>query len=267
MSNFQLFIASFTQPKQLIAGAKKKGWHVFLYFLLLVIFLSIPDILATIKNTQALYQEVQAIEQKLPDFSIKDQQLSVKEKNTGFVYQTNAFVFTFDPDQKSSLDAIQKNLIGDQIGFAMLPKQFVMVVPDESIYSSILPNNHVALSYASFDGMHYSKQNHTQLNQMMEKTFYYVLIFASITFLLVHLLYTFIYLVMITLIANLYNRSLNQSMTFGQTLKVLIYCLTVPLLILAIVSCFLPTLGLEWIMYPVALVYYIRAARQTPEKL
>lgn len=263
MSNFQLLIASFTQPKQLIAGSKKKGWQVFLYLLLLIVILSIPDILATIKNSQELFKEVQEIEKKLPNFSIQNNQLSVPEKGTGFIYQTNTFIFTFDPDEKRTLDDIQKDLIGNQIGFAMLPKQFVMIVPDESLYSSVLPSNQLSIAYSPFNGKSFSKDNHSSLNHLFKKTFYSVLAIASITLLLFNLFYTFVYLIMTTLIASFYRRGLQQPMTFGQTFKTLVYCLSVPLILLSILSCFFPTLGLEWLMYPVALIYYFRAVRQT----
>ena len=38
------------------------------------------------------------IAEKLPDFSIENGTLQTKAKESGFIYQTDSIIFTFDPD-------------------------------------------------------------------------------------------------------------------------------------------------------------------------
>ena len=86
--------------------------------LFLSAILALPITKQVFSVLQEVQQDGQKIAEKLPDFSIENGTLQTKAKESGFIYQTDSIIFTFDPDGKRTAADVQKDLIGNAFGLA-----------------------------------------------------------------------------------------------------------------------------------------------------
>lgn len=87
-----------------------------------MLFLSAILALPITKQVFSVLQEVQQDGQKLQKscltFLLKMARCKQRPKESGFIYQTDSIIFTFDPDGKRTAADVQKDLIGNAFGLA-----------------------------------------------------------------------------------------------------------------------------------------------------
>ena len=109
MSTYKLIKSTFKQPALLIEARNKKGFHVFFYMIFLSLLLSLPVAFQSMGLLSSLQQDGEKIVAEMPDFSIEDNKLKTTEKDSGFIYQTDSMIFTFDPDGKRNKQDVQSD--------------------------------------------------------------------------------------------------------------------------------------------------------------
>lgn len=119
MNTLQLLTYSLFSISKINQAKKMPLWKVIIYIIFLSVILTLP------------------IAKQLPNFTIKNNELMTNEKNSGFIYQTNSLIFTFDPDGKRKLDDINDDLIGNTLEVAFLPNRFVVSTPKNDFLDSL----------------------------------------------------------------------------------------------------------------------------------
>ena len=138
MNTLQLFKQAFFSVSELRHAKKMAFWKVILYAVFLSAILALPITKQVFSVLQEVQQDGQKIAEKLPDFSIENGTLQTKAKESGFIYQTDSIIFTFDPDGKRTAADVQKDLIGNAFGLAFLQDEFVVALPNSGATESIL---------------------------------------------------------------------------------------------------------------------------------
>ncbi len=255
MSTINLIKAAFKQPTMLIEGRKKKGFHVFLYMILLSFILSLPIVFQSMGILSSIKEDGDKIIQKLPDFSIQDGEMKTKEKDAGFIYQTNSIIFTFDPEGKRSKKDIEADSMGGAMTIALLKNEAVLVLPTAGSTADVLDSNTLSLSYKT---PQMSIINKDFLNKMLTGSsqgimlFIFVLLTSSFMIFISFLLD----LIMMTFFANIFIRTRLIKLRFGEVFKILVYCATIPTLLTVALQFLWPSFPVGSITLALTLLIY-----------
>lgn len=255
MSTFNLIKAAFKQPSLLIEARKKKGFHVFLYMILLSIVLSLPIVFQSMDILNSIREDGDKIVQKLPEFSIKDNKLTTDKKDSGFIYQTNSMIFTFDPDGKRSKKDVEADAMGGTMTIALLKNEAVIVLPTSGSTADMLDSNALSLPYTTSQASILSKDFLESMlagNSQGLIIFFFVLIISVVMIFL-----SFLFdMVIMTFFANIFVRTRLISLRFGEVFKILIYCATIPTILTTVVQFLWPTLPIGSIGLALTLLIY-----------
>ncbi|MGX7023626.1 DUF1189 domain-containing protein [Vagococcus hydrophili] len=243
MSTFKLIQAAFKQPSLLIEARKKKGFHVFLYMILLSIILSLPTVIQSMSFLDSLKEDGDKIIQKVPDFSIKDGAIKTDKKDAGFIYQTNSMIFTFDPEGKRNKKDIETDATGGNMALALLKNEVVLVLPTVGSTADVLDSSVLSLPYTTPQLKILDKDFLTNLLTNDSQKMVLVL-FILLTSGLVIFLSLLFDLVVMTFFANIFTKLKMINLKFGEIFKVLVYCATIPTILTIVLQFLWPSLSL-----------------------
>ena len=235
MNTLQLFKQAFFQVSELRHAKKMAFWKVILYAVFLSAILALPITKQVFSVLQEVQQDGQKIAEKLPDFSIENGTLQTKAKESGFIYQTDSIIFTFDPDGKRTAADVQKDLIGNAFGLAFLQDEFVVALPNSGATESILGTDQFIFPYSkgTLDGVN-AQSIKTALSEAAIPWWTKLIVF------LVAIYPVLIGLVLDLLIAaigaSLYSKLRFYSLRLIDCLKIITYCATVPVILSAILN-------------------------------
>lgn len=258
MSFWQTIKSALVAPAKLGDSIKIKGWKAFLYLILLSIIMTIP-LFNTISNSiQSVMNDGEKIGQSLPSFTIKSDQLQTK--NEGYIYQTNHIIFTFDPQNKRTVDEIKKDLNNNQIAIALQKNQLVMALPDNGVATALGIPNPVSASYKSLGANGVSSKEVKQFtqNNPFEDSLMFISLISCFLSALINLLFE---LLITALAATFYSKLSLLPLKFGQNFKLCIFCNTWAVIISSLLQWFNPGSMIAGMMSLITLVFYFIAVQ------
>lgn len=262
MSLFQLFKSAFVQPQNLLAAKDKSFPKTFLYLFLLSIVMFIPVGIEIVNVVRTVQDDLKAITDQLPEFKVANDQLVTDQKDAGFIYQTDYLIFTFDPDGKREPSDLQSDLIGNIIGVGLLKNQFVFTMTDENLLTSLVPSTLMKIPYKNIDSRLLTKewltstaQSSGSISRLVGLSFLVALLPIAFDFLL--------NIVMISLMANIFNRMRRGSMRFSETFKIVSFSATIPVMLTALAMAVFPTFNANYLLMVLTFFIYIRVIRPT----
>ncbi|AQP53060.1 hypothetical protein CBF34_02910 [Vagococcus penaei] len=241
-------------PVELLHYRNKKGFAAFGYLLLLTLILSIPMIVESISLGSIFQKDGELILNKLPDFSIKDGTLTTDKEDSGFVYQTNSIIFTFDPENKRSAHDVTEDGATGALAVGLLKNEVVVGLPTVGTASDMVEN--LTFPYKSMPLapiLNKSTVSAMLTNKSSMITFLVVMIITAFLLVLGNFVMN---LLLLTIVANLSNKLRQTTLTFGQTFKLLIYCSTIPSILSVILQLLVPT-DLPYSTFSVVLTVFI----------
>lgn len=262
MSLLQLFITAFKDPRKLLFGKDKGFGKTFLYLFILSIFLMIPIGLEASKVIKTFQKEIETITSKLPDFEVENNTLKTDKKDVGFIYQTDSFIFTFDPEGKRDADAIQGDLIGNVMGLGLLKHELVFSVTDDHLLASFLPRSLLTLPYSKFDNSLLTKTwISKQLTNSVKNTgFIAIICLVTLIPIMIDLAFN---LLTISLLANIWCLLKQGTLKFSDTFKIMIYSATLPTVLATVLSFFSLSISPMMIIMFLTFMIYMRVASPT----
>lgn len=266
MSIFQLMKAAFTSPKELVAARKLSFPKTFLYLLFLSILLAIPVIVDLGKIVQTIQTDMESIGSKIPsDTSFATGELTTSAKDSGFIYQTDYLIFTFDPDNKTTAANIQDDLSGNLFAIGFLKNDFVFAYGNENILASSLPKSPIHLDYQNLDTDLVKEQWWGERMQRPQ----FIIIFAVITILftlLPILLNLAITILLLSLIANLLNSFRGVRLKLSEIFKIMTVSATLAVLAVVLVELFFTSTNSDFILMMITIFTYFRVLPPAPRK-
>ncbi|MBO0475849.1 DUF1189 domain-containing protein [Vagococcus sp. DIV0080] len=255
MSTLNLIKATFKQPALLIEARKKRGFHVFLYMILLSIILSLPVAFQSMGILNTLKSDGEKIVEKLPDFSIENNLLTTKEKDSGFIYQTDSMIFTFDPEGKRSKPEIEADATNGVLTIALLKDEAMVVLPTVGSTADVLDSNVFSLPYSTAQ---LNNLNKTVVTNMLTEKAQNTILFGVVLLTSMFIIFlSFLFdLVVMTFFASLFTKLRMVNLKFSEVFKILVYCSTLPTLFSVLIQFVLPGLGLGSLGLALTLIIY-----------
>lgn len=236
MQFIESFKASCYDFKNLLRLRKQPFWKVVVYLLFLAAITAVPLAFQTNQALHSMRDDGQKIAKKVPEFTIQDGTLKTEKTDSGFVYQTNSIIFTFDPAGKRTEKDITSDATHQAFSIGFLQKEFVLAFPGQTRSDQALTQAPLIFSYKNenFDSF-----NSEKLKQLLS---------FKIPFWLQGLIFLFaiypaflsilIQLIMMTLLLFIFSRILQTRLRFGEVLKITAYALTIPVILSAILQFF-----------------------------
>lgn len=264
----QLFIASLSRFQDLKNARRLSFGKVVLYLLCLSLVMAIPittQIWQAFQNLQADTQEIAA---KIPDFTIQDGKLSTTDATEGFIYQTDSIIFTFDPEGKRNANDIAKDQLGNFLSVGLLPDKVVISMPATNLSTQLLGSNQLELNYSqgltSLDGAHIR----AYLGE--SRIPWWILALSS----LISIYPAFINLLMTVLISAFGGVIMigfrRVSLSYFETLKILIFSATLPVILSVIlsviVSLLVPSFDTSVFIILASLFIFSQAIKDLPKR-
>lgn len=261
----QLFIASLSRFQDLKNARRLSFGKVVLYLLCLSLVMAIPittQIWQAFQNLQADTQEIAA---KIPDFTIQDGKLTTADATEGFIYQTDSIIFTFDPEGKRNANDIAKDQLGNFLSVGLLPDKVVISMPATNLSTQLLGSNQLELKYSqgltSLDGAHIRAY-------LGESRIPWWILALSI---LISIYPAFINLLMTVLISAFGGVIMigfrRVSLSYFETLKILIFSATLPVILSVIVSLLVPSFDTSVFIILASLFIFSQAIKDLPSAL
>lgn len=239
MNTKQLITSSLFKFNQLKDAKKTSFWKTILYLIALSVILALPLAYQVGQVIHDIQKDGQKIAKKIPNFEIVDGKLATDDAD-GFIYQTNSIIFTFDPQGKRTEEDITNDLIGNFVSVGLLEDKAVLALPSSGITSSLFGSNELAINYTSEP---LSSLTGTDVRAMLNQTT--LPLFLKIMILLVSIYPTFLNLLITVFMASLggliYARLRMNKITFFETLKIMVYAVTLPTLIATVLYFLLPS--------------------------
>ena len=258
MRTIDLIKASFKQPTLLLEGRNKKGFHVFLYLLLLAIILSLPVIYQAVEITKTIQQDGEKIIKKLPDFSIEDGTLVTKEKTDGFIYQTNSIIFTFDPTDKRTKKDIASDATSNVLVVALQKKEIMMILPRVGTTTDIMDSNIISIPYTMPQTNSLSKNFLEQLLASNSSQSMWFSIIFLVTWVMVFL-NLFVDIAFLAFFANIFTKFRLIGFRYKDVFKIVVYAATIPSILTSIFQFFWPGVSFGSIGVALTLLIYFNA--------
>lgn len=260
----QLFIASLSRFQDLKNARRLSFGKVVLYLLCLSLVMAIPittQIWQAFQNLQADTQEIAA---KIPDFTIQDGKLTTTDATEGFIYQTDSIIFTFDPEGRRNANDIAKDQLGNFLSVGLLPDKVVISMPATNLSTQLLGSNQLELKYSqgltSLDGAHIREY-------LSESRIPWWILALSI---LISIYPAFINLLMTVLISAFGGVIMigfrRVSLSYFETLKILIFSATLPVILSVIVSLLVPSFDTSVFIILASLFIFSQAIKDLPKR-
>lgn len=260
MNSLQLFKNSFVNLPALGEGKKMPFGKVVLYVLFLSVLMAIPITRQVFQMVDDLKVDGMKIAEKLPDFEIQDGKLNVAETDTGFIYQTNSIIFTFDPDGKRNEQDITNDLLGQMIGIAFLKNELLIVTPDSGITTALLGSNEMNISYNSgqLDGL-----TGTEIRSALEESAipWWLKLLVLVVSAYPAFIDLIVNLILVTFGAVIYSRFRLYKLRFIDCLKIVTYCATLPVIATVVLNFFVPSFDDSFLIVIMTLLFFYQAVR------
>lgn len=266
MKNSQLFISSLGNFSNLKEARKMPFWKVLIYLVFLGIILALPIAKQMVTIFSSFQNDSKEIAAKIPDFHISDGELVVdKGSADGFIFQTDTIIFTFDPEGKRSVKEISDDLVGNLISIGFTDKELVFSTADSEITQALLGSNVYEVPYTNetLKGLT-SDELKSMLTEMKLPMWGYLLLFFILLYpVLFNLIIT---LLITTLCSIIYTKMRRLDLKFFESLKIMIYCATLPSICSTVLSFFLPAMDFSMVVTLVTLLIFYRALRNIEPK-
>lgn len=256
MTFFNVLVQSIKRPYELLQYHSQKWRKVIGYMLFLTLIMSLPAILQSVKLINSFKEDATKIVQKMPDFEIKNNQLTTDKKDSGFVFQTNSVIFTFDPDGKRSVADVSQDGVDRVIPIAFLQDKIVIVSPRVNASADVVDTKTIEIPYHSIPNNDFI--NREAIKNITSSNFNnmsLIIIFVILN-LLVLLLNFALNTLLLTLLANITNRLRFITLRFSQTYRVMVYCASVPILAMSVLQLVFPTIPFGSITLGLTLLVY-----------
>ena len=258
MTLFNLFKAAFFAPRRLLQGKNTSYPKTFLYLLFLSLILTVPAALNVVKMMRQLQADFGQIDAKIPaDTTITGGKLTTSQAEAGFIYQTNYLIFTFDPEGKTNATNLQGDLRGNLIGLGLLSDRLVLAYTRENLLASSLPASPVEVRY---DDLQLNSLTPAELGSRSKSPTFRIIF--SLLLLVLLLLPTAYYLMttvlILSLIANLFNRFRGVTLTLGETFKTMSFAATAAVTLSALLQLLWPSIPANVIISLFTILTYYR---------
>ncbi|MGX7058338.1 DUF1189 domain-containing protein [Vagococcus humatus] len=267
MTNFQLFKAAFKHPKALIQAKDRTFGKVIGHIMLLALLLCIPIAIQSIQTLKVIQKDMVSITEKMPEFNIQQNQLKTEKQASGFIYQTNYMYFTFDPDGKRTSEDIQKDLIGNRIGAALLKDQVVFAVTQDNLMASFLPTTLKKIPYKDFDTTDINKDFFVTLAHSNGRLG--AIILASFLIGFLPIFFNFMFdLLILTIGGHFYSKMRRTPLSFAQHFKIIAFCSSIPAVISIFLTSFFPQVDSNFVLLLMTLIIFMQVINKNyPIKL
>lgn len=262
MNSLTLFKNSFFHFQSLKSAKKNAFWKVILYIFFLSLILSLPLIKQGVTVLTDLKQDGTKISEKLPEFSITDGKMETKENTQGFIYQSNSVIFTFDPEGKRSTNDIASDTIGNTIALALLKDRLLISFPTAGadVATAVFGSDHFEIPYSNgtLDGLTNKKLQETFDDSTspiwLKALLFLLIIYPTFINLIINL-----FLVVIG--ANLYSKIKALPFKLFDCLKIVTYCMTLPVFLSSFIRFFNPLFNDSTLIVFASLVIFFFAVR------
>ncbi len=257
-----LFFHSLKNSEDILQVKNKSFWKVFVYILFLSVLLTLPTLKQSLDILNTFQADGQKIIKKLPDFSIKDQRLVTTEKNSGFIYQTNHLIFTFDPEGKRNTNDVQNDLVGNLFGIAFLKDRFVFAVPKNEWTQTLFKQDTIEISYKNQELQAINRPRLEKLFTSLNQNYmiYFFTFFISFYSVFISFLLNLVFL---ALIVNIYSRFRFIPYYFMDNFKIITICSTLPTLISVVLQIVKPGLNDDLVTTTLTLLLYYGVTKNT----
>ncbi|WP_156907938.1 DUF1189 domain-containing protein [Atopococcus tabaci] len=247
-----LMKTAFVQPLNIHKAKNIRKGKAFLYLTVLAIFMAVPFLVQALRTLSSIHEDGQEIAQSIPDFQVQNGEVILEQDAESFVYQTDTFLFFFDPEGKMSTDTISRNTqrLGVPIGFGVMENELHFSVLS---YDLGLPYNQLdGLTGAELRGLMNSVGTYDAVYLLLFFLVFFVISLANLAF----------ELLVYTIFANLVAAVLRRRYRFGENWKMITVSATVPVILFAVLN--LMGVYLLWqieLKGLVTLLYYYNAIK------
>lgn len=218
----------FTAPQHLYKALKMSRKHLFYYFALLalIITVSMASILMSVMG--ALNEDSQEIVETLPAFEVIDNELVVEEETESYVHQTESFLFFFDPNDSIQEEEIDTNVerLNVPIGIGLMDDQFYLNIMGQSL----------PVSYEQLDGF-----TDTDFRDVMSDMGQFSPVVLIVIFIVTYLASSFSLLyewLIIALFGNILKTLFRIALPFRKVARMALVALSAPTIIFSIFEAF-----------------------------
>lgn len=134
-----------THPGQVSQAKDIKAWKIIIYLLILSLLFTLPILFHIFSGYHSLDSAIQDIQEKTPPFTVQDGNLLVEDPIDSFVYQTDTFLYFFDPSGEMNRQVIDENI---ELGIAPIAIGFL----EDELYVST-PINQAGLDFDQLEGL------------------------------------------------------------------------------------------------------------------
>ncbi|MDR2465673.1 MAG: DUF1189 domain-containing protein [Streptococcaceae bacterium] len=237
---FGYFRASFFHLEKIWSGRKIAFWKTSIYFCILAIISSVPIAIRLWGETNHLLKEVKAVGKKLPDFTIENGKLD--SLSEGFVYESDQFIFTFDPEDKWKDKT--EDLEGTEVpSISFLKHFFVIRIPSANGKAS--GGEQFQPNYIRYDKESFENVTGVKLRSVLERMSSPAWVFGI--FLMISIIPAVFGLLFYTLILALggwmYLKMVGISVRFVESWKLVLLTSASPIVLTSLLVLFLPDLN------------------------
>ncbi|MHC5372498.1 DUF1189 domain-containing protein [Enterococcus sp. LJL120] len=264
MTNWKLFLASFYQFDQLQAARKIPFWKTILYALFLGVILALPIAQGVFSFVGDIQTDGTQIAAEIPDFHFENGEI-VTDDTDGFIYQTDTIVFTFDPEGQRTPQEISSDLVGNLFSIGFSKNELIIAFANSDMISAVFGSNIFEIPY---DNETLAQLTGADIRQMLTET---QLPFWMEALVFLFLLYPVWLSLMFTLLFGgitcfLFSTLRRIRLTFFETLKISVYSATVPIILSALISFFLPSFDVSLFTMLLTLFIFSRATKSLAPK-
>lgn len=261
MTNWQLFLNSLYQPSKLAKAKDIPFWKVIVYGIFLSIIMAVPVSKQVFDFFGDIQTDGKQIAEQIPDFYFQDGTIVTDETNDGFIYQTDTIVFTFDPQGQRSSQAIASDLIGNIISIGFSKNELIVSVANSDLTTSVFGTNELEISYSNEVVANMTSDDvKAMLTETNLPLWGRALVFLVLLYpLWFNLIFTFI----ITAFACFfYSKMRALPLTYFETLKMTVYCSTLPIILASIISLFSTSFDVSMFTTLATLFIYFQVAKK-----
>lgn len=240
-------------------------WKAIVYLIVLSIFLSLPIVYEGMQVLKEIKSDSTKIAQKVPDFQIENGEIQAEGSNSGFIYQTNSIILTFDPEGKRTEKDVANDLVGNYFSVGLLKNETVLALPDMGgVSTSLFGDNVLRFSYekeplSGLTGKNLrSELENLQLPVWAPVVMLLAALYPTIINLIVTLLFT-------AIAGHLFAKFRLRQVTFFETFKTIIFCATIPTILSMIIMLFDATFDSSLLITCISVFIYFQVSNNYPQ--
>ena len=254
MNTYKIIKASLKTPSSLLEARQKKGGKIFLLMLFLSLILSLPVVYQAMNIVNSIKNDGDQIVQKLPEFSIKEGHLITTEKDSGFIFQTDSMIFTFDPDGKRNKQEVESDSVGNAMIVALMSDELILSLPTFNSTTDVFDNNTFVLPYSTPQLQSLNKAVLTDIFEGKNNVFVFlIVVISSMIMLFLNLL---IDLLLLSFFANIFTKFRMVGLRLKDVFKIMVFAAVVPTIFTTILQFIFPTFPVSSINIALTLIIY-----------